>query len=223
MGREYDKHAKVVYNKAKGCFIMDKPFKCKVCGGSKFVMRGIKNPRRTCIACELRRGRSYSAYYKEYNKRYRETHVRERKVYEIPTTSFKCKKCGGTEFKIYKSKYPQRTCVNCKREWRKAYHLTRLDIDRGHLLKGRYKITLENYDAILAKQNGKCAICGSSVGSEKRGRLFVDHDHETGMVRGLLCHKCNVGIENFSESMDLLKNAIEYIRQWQGNRQIGGR
>jgi len=57
-------------------------------------------------------------------------------------------------------------------------------------------------------QSGRCAICGDPPG--KRG-LHLDHDHLTGIVRGLLCHRCNFGIGLFRDSEELLMRAITYL------------
>jgi len=55
-------------------------------------------------------------------------------------------------------------------------------------------------------QSGKCAICGDA-----QEMLVVDHDHTTGTVRGLLCHKCNQGIGLLRESKEIMQNAIAYL------------
>lgn len=59
-----------------------------------------------------------------------------------------------------------------------------------------------------------CAICGSKGTQTKKGifRLSVDHDHQTGEIRGLLCHKCNVSLGNFNDDIGLLERAIGYIK-----------
>lgn len=83
-------------------------------------------------------------------------------------------------------------------------------------LKSRYGLTIEAYQDILDFQNGTCAICHqpetakNSKGGTKT--LAVDHDHETGEVRGLLCDNCNLGLGRFSDSIDLLESAISYLR-----------
>ena len=83
----------------------------------------------------------------------------------------------------------------------------------GHL-SGDYGITLEKYNEIFEKQGGKCAICGSeNSGSKTTKYFFVDHDHSTGKVRGLLCCKCNFGIGQFNDDIELLKNAIKYLKE----------
>jgi len=73
-------------------------------------------------------------------------------------------------------------------------------------------ITPDDYKKMLEGQNGKCAICGAIESHSKGHRLAVDHDHETGKIRGLLCHNCNVGLGNFKDSPDLIRSAIEYLK-----------
>ena len=68
-----------------------------------------------------------------------------------------------------------------------------------------YGITHDEYQNLLAAHQGKCGVCSSE------SDLRIDHDHKTGAVRGLLCHHCNVALGHFKDSIDVLKNAIEYL------------
>jgi Recombination endonuclease VII len=71
-------------------------------------------------------------------------------------------------------------------------------------------ITETIYQTMLSEQNGVCALC---FNSEKEERAFsVDHDHETGLVRGLLCSQCNRGIGLLKDSPAILIRAAEYIQ-----------
>jgi hypothetical protein len=73
---------------------------------------------------------------------------------------------------------------------------------------------LEQYEELLRQQNGVCAICGRPEIRTYNGKvknLSVDHDHETGEVRGLLCYKCNLGIGQFEDSIELLDKAKKYL------------
>lgn len=88
-------------------------------------------------------------------------------------------------------------------------------------LKGRdknlrqcYGLTLDEYEQLAEIQNRKCAICGCEQRPDAMGRdrLHVDHDHETGRVRGLLCSGCNIGLGNFAEDPARLESAARYIR-----------
>lgn len=74
----------------------------------------------------------------------------------------------------------------------------------------KYGITPEAYNELFNKQEGFCAICGVHQ-SELPYTLCIDHDHITGLVRGLLCHKCNTGIGRFEDKAELLEKAINYL------------
>jgi hypothetical protein len=92
-------------------------------------------------------------------------------------------------------------------EWKSA----RARYARKRKLRDVYGITLEDYEAALERQNGQCAICGTS--DPGRDSLFfpVDHDHATGDVRGLLCHACNLGVGNFADDPERLIAAAAYL------------
>lgn len=77
-------------------------------------------------------------------------------------------------------------------------------------LQIKYGITLEQYQSEFAWQKGVCAICGNSA--EKN--LSVDHDHETGQLRGLLCQNCNLGLGLFGDSAERLKRAAAYLEKY---------
>ena len=79
-----------------------------------------------------------------------------------------------------------------------------------HIQK-RYKIAIEKYERMNAEQGGLCDICGG-INTNGR-RLYVDHDHNTGDVRGLLCDNCNVGIGRMKDNVEVLENAIAYLRK----------
>lgn len=73
-----------------------------------------------------------------------------------------------------------------------------------------YKVTKEQYDAMLAQQGGVCAIC---KGLPDRTFYCVDHCHKTGKIRGLLCHKCNSGLGMFQENIDNIRSAVSYLEK----------
>jgi hypothetical protein len=77
----------------------------------------------------------------------------------------------------------------------------------GHL-KRTFGITQADYDALLEAQGGGCAICGKAPGKIS---LHVDHDHETGEIRGLLCVGCNNALGQFHDDPRLLVRAIDYV------------
>jgi hypothetical protein len=75
----------------------------------------------------------------------------------------------------------------------------------------RYKLSNAQYDAMVAQQGGLCAVC--SQPPTMKGTLFVDHDHATGVIRGLLCGKCNTGIGMLGDSLDAIKRAARYLKR----------
>jgi hypothetical protein len=92
------------------------------------------------------------------------------------------------------------------------------DADR-HLWR-KYGITRDEWEQMFAQQGGACAICGVPLQPGPRVRtdpvmdkVCVDHCHDTGMVRGLLCDPCNKGLGSFRDNPDLLANAIKYLTQ----------
>lgn len=77
-----------------------------------------------------------------------------------------------------------------------------------------YKIGVTDYLSMFEKQNGVCAIChtaGFNMKKKHEGQLVVDHCHDTGKVRGLLCHNCNRGLGLFQDSKEFLKRSIAYL------------
>lgn len=75
-----------------------------------------------------------------------------------------------------------------------------------------YGITMNDYNLMFVNQNGCCAICKKHQSEFKR-TLAVDHNHETGKVRGLLCHACNNTLGLMKENIELLNYAIDYIER----------
>lgn len=107
-------------------------------------------------------------------------------------------------------------CRDCRRVIARAAHILRT-----------YGITQDQYDALYAEQEGRCAICGCDDemmtipnGSRNRqarrfSHLYVDHDHRTGKVRGLLCQDCNLGLGAFKDNGIILRTAAAYLRKHQ--------
>lgn len=91
-----------------------------------------------------------------------------------------------------------------------GYHSFCRACDHKKRIKKSYGITESEYQELFATRVAVCAICG---GVNRDGRsLFVDHDHDSGAVRGLLCNLCNRGLGNFRDSIDLLETAIQYLK-----------
>jgi hypothetical protein len=85
---------------------------------------------------------------------------------------------------------------------------------RNFDLKKSYGITINDYNKMFNEQYGCCAICKIHIlelGQKIKKHLCVDHNHETGQVRGLLCDKCNRGIGLLQDNKDVLLNAYNYL------------
>ena len=91
--------------------------------------------------------------------------------------------------------------------------------NRDYNLQYRYGITLEEYNTMLEEQNGECAVCGTDdpkgrqSGRGKVKGFYVDHNHETGEIRGLLCNNCNRSIGLFNDDPSILEKAVLYLRK----------
>ena len=106
-----------------------------------------------------------------------------------------CQEChtnnGKKTMQEWRIKNPERAAYNRKR----------------HLLK-QYSLTPEEFTYMVMEQGGVCGICGLVPSA-----LYVDHDHATGMIRGLLCQKCNSGIGFLGDSLVGLEKAITYLKR----------
>lgn len=84
---------------------------------------------------------------------------------------------------------------------------------RDFKLRRKFNITTEDYNNMFVEQKGKCLICNKHQ-SELDKRLAIDHNHETGVVRGLLCCKCNTGIGMLSDDIGIVRKAVEYLEKY---------
>lgn len=104
---------------------------------------------------------------------------------------------------------PERSRANAR-----SYQTRNAERLFGARLLRTYGISLEDYKEMLSAQGHKCAICDRADNNDKRPaykKFHVDHDHATGLVRGLLCSTCNTGIGKFQDNTDLLRKAIDYL------------
>jgi hypothetical protein len=83
---------------------------------------------------------------------------------------------------------------------------------RNRVLQELYGITLVDYNELFILQNGRCAICGIHQVELTRA-LHVDHNHDTGEIRGLLCSNCNTGMGMFSDDVNMLQRVIAYLEK----------
>lgn len=81
-------------------------------------------------------------------------------------------------------------------------------VRRNYRLQRKYRIGLEQYQRLLELQNGLCASCRTNEAVD------VDHDHQAGFIRGLLCPRCNTGIGQLKDDPTIITRAIDYLERW---------
>ena len=145
-----------------------------------------------------------------------------------PKYKAQCKSCFAERQRAYqKTEQGRETGKRSAKKWRKENIELARKISRegnrkaraedprrfkSYELKAHYGITLDEYEALLAKQNGHCAICGA-VEPGGMGMFHVDHCHGTGRIRGLLCTTCNAGLGHFKDNPETISKAIGYLNQ----------
>lgn len=102
-------------------------------------------------------------------------------------------------------------------EYGRAYYQRNKELEaernRAYILKTKYGTTIEEYTARLEEQGGVCAICGEAC---RTGRnLAQDHNHDTGLCRGLLCTLCNSALSRLEENNTWPENARAYLARWE--------
>jgi hypothetical protein len=120
----------------------------------------------------------------------------------------KCQECYDHEY----VRRPDRRIRDREKaaEWRERNRDRARYLDfRKHVVR-KYGITMEQYEQFVAEHDNRCAICGSRQ-SRGHERLCVDHCHDTGEIRGLLCHRCNTAIGLFLSDHSLLEAAAFYL------------
>ena len=147
-----------------------------------------------------------------------------------------CRKCKETKplTEFYKNKDSKdghlNACKKCQSEQMKESHSENRDErikkmkdynskpenkERARCLQlqRRFGITLDDYNQMFTEQNGCCAVCGKHE-KEQAKALAVDHDHETGEVRELLCHACNVSFGLLREDPEIILSLLAYARKY---------
>jgi len=119
----------------------------------------------------------------------------------------RCKKCHSAQNAAYNKKNP-----DALRDAKERFLVRHPDADVRYARRRRlasYGLTEDDYVVLLEQQNGLCAVCKEA--SEKT--LEVDHNHETGAVRGLVCHSCNAGMGSLRDDPELLRAAADYLEK----------
>lgn len=130
---------------------------------------------------------------------------------------YRCRICRNNSEKnrINKTKYITTRKKHIKNKL--PNFINKEDKNHAYTILYKFKMNAKEYYELLEKQNYVCAICKKPETQIKRKSnkikmLSVDHCHETGKIRGLLCFKCNIGIGSFNDSIELFLYAIKYIK-----------
>lgn len=129
----------------------------------------------------------------------------------------RCKECSAeVEREKYGSDYEFRekklSSQRIKLRTDPAYRASHMRSQRKWHLKTNYGMTIEDFDSMLASQNGGCAICGTKpIEGIPKTRMVIDHCHKTKAIRGILCDLCNTALGKFKDDVGLLNKAIDYL------------
>lgn len=122
----------------------------------------------------------------------------------------RCRPCTMEATNTWRAANAEKTRESAKRHYYKDHERSK-ELQRKRKMRSQYGLEPEEFDQMLVDQDGVCAVCG---GVQSNGRrLAIDHNHETGEVRGLLCDSCNHGLGNFRDDPHLMKTAIKYLRR----------
>jgi hypothetical protein len=161
--------------------------------------------------------------------------VKERlsdKEYNTPEEKI-CSKCKVTKFIIefsknaYKQDGHNSSCKQCASEYYKQRIINDPDFKSKNAASARegwtkrhlkiYNLDKETFEKLISLG---CAICGGPPNG--RGRYAMDHDHDTGKFRGLLCSRCNAGLGYFLDNVEVLEKALNYLRKHKEEQKPAG-
>jgi len=177
---------------------------CKTCNTTKNITEFYKNP-------NVKDG-----YLNKCKDCVRQYDIQRTKKHPGPrTTGFKT--CSFCQQKKRVSEYSKRLrakdglrhrCKPCDRKEDKKYRQNNPSKQRLCKVKHTYGLNKKEYEALVKKHNGKCAICEFD-----NKQLGIDHCHYTGKVRGLLCSRCNSGIGMLGDDVKTLQKAMKYLKE----------
>lgn len=124
-----------------------------------------------------------------------------------------CKQCRSTGNPIWRMPYfvgpplPEEEVKRRAKKYKDTWKQRNPDKVKNQRLRGKYGITLEEYNIRCLELNNKCECCGRKVKI-----MYVDHCHETNKIRGYLCQQCNAGIGLLGDNITGVLNALEYLQ-----------
>jgi len=196
---------------------------CTKCGVEKPISRFSRDKQKknglysSCKSCVAEYDREYrqrpgikrrtAEYMKEYNQR---PERREKKLKYSKEYYQKNKERKAEYAKRYNALNKEKIAKR-RKVYRDSPEAKRVNLN-GALLR-KYGITLEERNKIIAEQNNKCVICRRVLNDKN---IHVDHNHDTGNLRGILCRFCNSGLGYFFENSGSMRSAADYIEYHQG-------
>lgn len=157
-----------------------------------------------CVECHRESQRKQNAKYDRFAPRTKET--------TRGPTGRTAKTFDEISAKV--ARYNSNNPEIIKASRRKHYEKNKEEVNKRSKNRRHKKekgITLEEYNRIMSLHNGVCDICGTTEPGGLHKKFNLDHCHSTGMLRGVLCMRCNTGIGKFSDRIDLLEAAIRYL------------
>jgi len=141
--------------------------------------------------------------YPEYDKRYYEEHKEERRAY-----SRQWQRDNSERLREYKKQWSKNNPKKVEKYRKEWYKDNSIYYKKWHI-KNKYNLSYENWQMMWDNQDSKCAICKEPFTNPSSA--FVDHNHKTGNIRGLLCFKCNFAIGFLRDDPKLTAEVIEYL------------
>lgn len=219
--------------------VLDAPFRCTGCHELKPVSQFRADPTKPrghstrCRACTKEAG----AARRTNNAKMREERIADgdtkrchkcgvtKLVADFPTdsavnggSSHRCSACADVNHMVWRSKnieHVREKSRKRQRFYRKRSTANEKTASRRQRLKAKYGLTEAAVEAMRVAQNNRCSICVGEFSAKPRGKLCVciDHDHDTGAVRALLCVACNGALGQFSDSPDIIRRALQYLEK----------
>lgn len=186
----------------------------------------MENKTKHCIKCNTTKSiEDFTKYTKAKDGRYHcckicryghEPHKKENVKEKKCCDCGEIKKVSNYAWRTKEHLHKTSRCKDCENKLRslRGYSEKHKECKRRDSYKEKYGITISDYNRMFKEQNGVCKICSTPPNSEKYKlkHLHVDHCHTTGKVRGLLCSHCNKGLGLFKDNVEVLKQAINYLK-----------
>jgi phage FluMu protein Com len=129
--------------------------------------------------------------------------------------NMKCNHCGGIH--LYKSREIEQQTHTKKCSKFKPHNWSGLE-RRDAIIRRQYGITQDDFNNLVESQDNLCGICGDEL-----NKINIDHDHESGKVRGLLCTGCNTGLGHLGDNINGLEKALHYLKNTPYNEYTNAR